>query len=480
MIRANHFVLTRTAAALALTLTLAACATSAFETPDASFKGRVNVVETPLIVAGTDVKLAGRDFKPGQQVTVTVGNTALTSTPATVGTDGTFRTQFKVPASAEVGSHSLVVNATKPAAALVVPLKVSPNLPLSGQTAFDLKSAKLPSGLYQAAYSAKVDRVFVTAASGRPPITQTQLLKVNPQTLAVEATATPTAAPAQAPRAPAPGAAPAAPRDPGLFAVYGVGVDDANGTVWVTNTRQNTVAVYNQADLKLVKQFEPGAAPHARDVIIDTKAGKAYVSTVSKDIAVFDTKTLTQLKSITIATSVVGGPGQGGEDRGFNTMSLALDSANSKLYTVSMATNEAAVIDTRSDKVEKVFVLEGAKSASGVDVDPRTQRLLVASQGSDNLLIVDLATGKVLHDVKVGAGALNVAFDPVKSLVYVNNRAADTMTVVDLNGKIVANLPAGSFPNHAVIDGKGGVFSVNKARGADDAKGDHIAYIKPR
>lgn len=478
MSQAHRFVLTKSAAALALVMGLAACATSTFQAPDANFKGSVNVVETPLIVAGTEVKLAGRDFKPGQQVTLMYGSTALTSSPATVGADGTFRTQFKVPASAEAGSHSLVVNATQPAAALVVPLKVSPNLPLSGQTAFDLKTGKLPNGLYQAAYSARSDRVFVTAASGRPPVSQSVLVKVNPQTLAVEASATPSVAPAPAPR---PGAAPAAaPRDPGVYAVYGVGVDDANGTVWVTNTRQNTVAVYNQSDLKLVKQFEPGAAPHARDVYVDTKAGKAYVSTVSKDIAVFDTKTLTQLKSISIETSVVPARGQAGNDRGFSTMSLAHDSANSKLFTVSMATNEAAVIDTRTDKVEKVFVLEGAKSASGVDYDPKTQRLLVASQGSDNLLIVDTTTGKVLHDVKVGAGALNVAFDPVKSLAYVNNRAADTITVVDLNGKIVANLPSGSFPNHATVDGKGGVFSVNKARGADDAKGDQIAYIKPR
>ncbi|QHE87694.1 YncE family protein [Hydrogenophaga sp. BPS33] len=477
MSQANRFVLTKSATVLALALGLAACATSTFQAPDASFKGSVSVVETPLIVAGTEVKLAGRDFKPGQQVNLMIGGTSLSSTPATVGADGTFRTQFKVPATAEVGSHSLVVNATQPAAALVVPVKVSPNLPLSGQAAFELKSAKLPNGLYQAAYSAKSDRLFVTSASGRPPITQTTLIKVHPQTLAVEAQVKPVAAPAQPAR---PGAPAAAPRDPGLYAVYGVGVDDANGTVWVTNTRQNTVAVYNQADLKLIKQFEPGTAPHARDVYVDTRNGKAYVSTVSKDIAVFDTKTLTPLKNITIETSVVPARGQANNDRGFATMSLSLDAANSKLFTVSMATNEVAVIDTRTDKVEKVFVLEGAKSAIGVDYDPKSQRLLVAAQGSDNLLIVDANSGKVLHDVKVGAGALNVAFDPVKSLAYVNNRGADTITVVNLNGKIVANLPAGSFPNHATIDGKGGVYSVNKARGSDDPKGDHIAYIKPR
>ena len=35
-----------------------------------------------------------------------------------------------------------------------------------------------------------------------------------------------------------------------------------------------------------------------------------------------------------------------------------------------------------------------------------------------------------------GAGALNVAFDPVKRLAYVTNRGAGTLTVVDPDGTI--------------------------------------------
>ncbi|MBP0645355.1 hypothetical protein J8J17_26540, partial [Mycobacterium tuberculosis] len=68
--------------------------------------------------------------------------------------------------------------------------------------------------------------------------------------------------------------------------------------------------------------------------------------------------------------------------------------------------------------------------------DAARNRLYVASQGTDNLLIVDVAAGKVLHDVPVGAGALNVAFDDASGLAYVSNRGAGTVTVVNGDGKV--------------------------------------------
>jgi len=456
--------------AAALALSLGACATGpAFDTPDATFKGRVSVVDTPVVVAGGEVKLAGRGFKPGQEVRLSYGGAALGSGPVAVGADGTFRTELRVPANAPAGLHPVVVNVAKPAAALVYPLKVSPQLPLSGQDRFDLAAQKLVPGLYQAAYSAGSDRVFVTSAVGRPPVTQSELVKVNPQTLAIEARVTPPAAP------PRPARQGEAPRAPGVFAVYGVAVDDANGTVWVTNTRQDTVAVYRQSDLSLLRQFEPGLVGHARDVVVDERQGKVYASPFGKaQIAVFDAKSLQFLKNIPIPT---GGTVEGKE---FSPMSLELDRERHKLYTVSMSTDEAAVIDTRTDQVEKVFAVEGSKSASGVAFDARTNRLLVTSQGSDNLLILDAATGKVLHDVKVGGGPLNVALDHARGLAYVPNRGSGTVAVVSLDGQIVANLPGGTFPNHVAEDGKGTVFAINKSRGTDDPDGDRITRITPR
>src|SRR5690606_26109911 len=192
-------------------------------------------------------------------------------------------------------------------------------------------------------------------------------------------------------------------------------------------TRQNTVAVYKQSDLSLVKQFEPGAAQHARDVVVDEKGGKAYATASgSPEVVVFDAKALEPAGTIEIKS--------GKRGQNFSVGSLKFDAESGKLFTVSMSTDEVAIIDAAGGEVEKVFPLEGSRGAIGVAYDGKTKRIFVASQGSDNLLIVDAESGKTLHNVPVGAGALNVAFDPVNDLAYVSSRGAGTVTVVDPDG----------------------------------------------
>ena len=127
-----------------------------------------------------------------------------------------------------------------------------------------------------------------------------------------------------------------------------------------------------------------------------------------------------------------------------------------------------------------IVPLPGAKTASGVDIDPATGRIFIASQGSDDVIALE-ADGKVLFDTPVGAQTLNVDFDPASGKLYVANRASDTITVVDAaSGEISANLDGGSFPNHLVVTPEGVVFAVNKARGPEDAKGDHLLRITPK
>jgi len=447
-----------TTLAAGLLLAVVGNAQPVFDRPASVFKGEV-VSRGENVVPGSSAEVIGRGFVPGQQVSLLRGDTVLNGQPLTVDAEGSFKTQLQIPADAVPGTHPVVVRASQPAAATVLKLRVSPQLPLSGQEQFTIQSNKLVQGLYQSAYSPASNAVFVTSAVGRPPVTQSQLLKVDPKTLNVVKAITP----AQVPDA----------KGGSVFAVYGVGVDDANGTVWVTNTRQDSVAVYRQSDLWLVHQFPVGTVPHARDVVVDAKHGKVFASATGEDhLSVFDAKTFKALAPITLASGV--------DDEKFVPMSLVLDEASGKLFTVSIGTPEAAVIDVASGKVDKVIDLGNSISASGVAYDAQQNRLYVASQGTDNLLIVDVASGKVVHDVPVGAGALNVAFDAKSGLAYVTNRGAGTVTAVDRDGKVVGNLDGGTFPNHVRADGKGNVFAVNKSRGAEDPKGDRITRISLR
>lgn len=330
-----------------------------------------------------------------------------------------------------------------------------PDTSQSGQVEFTATAKKLTPGVYQSAYSDKTQRLFVTTAVGRPPVKVSQLLKVNPVTLDIEAKVIPAAQPG---------------RDDGqLNAVYGVASDDAHGHVWVTNTRSGSVAIYKQSDLSLVKQLDVDVANHARDIVIDPKRSKAYVSTPgTNQITVFDTTKLALAGKVELVSDT--------KDE-ISPMSLVLDSKAGKLYTVSMSTSEAVVIDLDTQTVQKIIPLPDTKALTGVGLDAEGNRLFVTAQGSDKVLIVDLSTGQVLHDVAVGKSPLNVIYDPVSKYAYVALRGAGTVVVLDNDGKILANLDAGSYPNHISTDGQGNLFILNKSKGKDDPTADRLTRL---
>src|SRR5690606_22887806 len=255
-------------ASLALSIS-AAYGAPVFDQPDPDFTGQLSSFGAPAPPAGKAV-ISGRSFKPGQEVTLSSNGTVLNPNgPLVADEKGVFKGEISIPADAVPGIHPVVVQVAKPSAASIFNFKISPVIAVSGQDKYTATAKKMVPGVYQSAYSEKTDRLFVTAAVGRPPVKESQLLKVNPTTLDIEAKVTP---------------AVDKDNDKGqLMAVYGVATDDAHGNVWVTNTRADTVAVYKQSDLKLVKQFAPKAAPHARDVVIDAKRSKAYVSTPGSD-----------------------------------------------------------------------------------------------------------------------------------------------------------------------------------------------------
>ncbi len=446
------------ALSIALCAAVGTAGAQGFGQPAIDFKGSVRAA-SPVIKAGDSVEMTGQGFTPGQAVTLLRGDTVLNARPWTADAEGRIRGEVQVPTDAVVGRHPVVVRVANPDAAAVIELKVSKDVPLSGAERYDVATNSLVQGLYQVAHSARNNALFVTAAVGRPPVTRSELLKLDPDTLEITARVTPGQVEGHA--------------DGRVYAVYGVAVDDANGNVWVTNTRDDTVAVYRQSDLSLVKQFEPGVLPHGRDVVVDTKDNRVWASGFGggKFVA-FDATTLDVVQDLTVPSGVRG--------EEFGPMALTVDPVAGKLYSVGLSTGEVVVLDGATGAVDTMFRFPTLNGGIGVAIDPEGRRLYVVAQGSDNLVIANADTGDVLHDVYVGAGAVYVAFDPHTRLAYVSSRGAGTITAVDADGNIVANLDGGTFPNHVLPTGDGTVYAINKSRGADDENGDQIRRITPK
>ncbi|MDO4929009.1 MAG: hypothetical protein Q3976_08130 [Corynebacterium sp.] len=323
---------------------------------------------------------------------------------------------------------------------------------------FDTQRLDLASGLYQSAYSPKSDSLFVTRAVGRPPIKESTLYKVNPNTMEVVAQVTPDAVEGTE----------------GLYAVYGVGVDDVHNAVWVTNTRQNTVAVYSQDDLSLINQFDADSTGHSRDVVIDEETGLAYVSSPRSAGGYIDIYDIEKGKIGSI---------QLGDDFG-STMALDLNQETGELFTVSLENPKAAKIDLRNDNAATIYDVDGLDTGSGVAFVPSTRELWVVGQNSSEAIAINVDSGEVANRVTIGAGALNAEYEPVSNTVFVVNRADGTVTVIGAaTHKILGQLAdePGGLVNHLEADGKGNVFSVNKAsEGEDGATTNRLVKITPK
>lgn len=438
-------------ATLALTLSLGALAQQAAPAADKP-SAQLAAQRTP-IVAGSEVTLSGQGFVPASRINVKyeAGANLTAGQPFTVAADGTFSGKVLLPAGALVGPHVLnVLGSERQVAEVRVTVVNDPKVALSGQGLFTQAQGKLNTGLYQLAYSAKNDALWVTAAVGREA-KPSALLRVDPATLEVVRS--------YDVLQPGPDGAVGS-------AVYGVAVDDTLNTVWTTNTRANSVSVYSQADGSRLKTVAYEGS-HPREVVVDGAAGKAYVSNVTTgDLSVIDTRTYA-------VTNIRTASAEGSQPTG-----LALDAAGQRLYVADLGTNSVVVIDTAKGAVAATYPL-GTVGATSVAIDVPAGRLYAASQQSAELTILDLRTGAVSARVPTGLGALSVSADPAGHLAYVSNRGAGTVTVVDgRTGTVVANLATGSYPNHQLVV-NGALYAVNKSLGGDDASGDRLTRLVP-
>ena len=290
--------------------------------------------------------------------------------------------------------------------------------------AYQVTGTVVPNGNYQSVANAKGE-VFIGASVGRPPIKESTLVK---------------------------GHYDASADGKGVNGVYGVAVDDANGYVWVSNTRQNTVAVYKQSDLSLVKQYPAHAVTHARSIRVI--GDSVYVTEAARGkgggIKVFNAKQLDA------APTTIDLP------EGAVPMDFDVDSVSGRLFTVDMKLNKAYVIDTKNSNQVTSYDLPGANGASGVAYDPANNRLFVANQSSNNAVVLDLSTGKVIADIPTGNQALSAVYS--NGYVYVGNRTAGTVSVINASSlKVEAILPTGTNPNHLSVNPDGSVNVLDKA-----------------
>ncbi|MCS5452386.1 YncE family protein [Enterobacter huaxiensis] len=442
---------------LATTIAMSAATTvyadSQWAAADTAFPGSIRAGSREVPVKpGDQTVITIKSLQAGATVTVLNGAEVLTPKPLTADDKGNLTIPLNVPADAAIGLHPLTVITKNPASVSQVMLKLSQIVPPKNAEAFKLQTTSVGERAYQSAASAD-GKLFVTSARG--PKEGSRLMRLNAETLAVEAEAT-------------------LPKEKKgeQISVFGVGVDNVHHHVWTTNTLAETVTVYDAKTLSVLKVFPEGSVAHPRDVIIDEAHNRAYVSAaLTGFIEVYDTKTLEHIGQLEFVV-----------ERGkhlFNNTDLALDSAGGKLYGVSRDTPWVGWIDLKTGKSTTVKVPE-AQGATDIARDPKSGRLYVASQETNNVVVLN-ADGKLVADTYIGAGGVSVVWDPVTSQVFAATRAGGTVAVLDKDGKLVANIPMDETPNHLATAPDGAIYLVSMyGTAGDKAQTGSITKITPQ
>ena len=309
-------------------------------------------------------------------------------------------------------------------------------------------------GQYQVAYSKANHKIWMVGVGGNSNLAST-IARVNADTLQIEEVA---ALPFELDKN----------GEFGYISAYGITVDDVSGTVWVTNTTDNSLSVFDQNTMEQIwtnhgiAESDPNWIEHPRSVLVDHNSGKVFV-TGRYYVSAIDMKTFEVTK-----LQLEGAPNGGTRYVGMN---MTVD--GDKLYVPERTGGKVFVINTKTFKTEQVIQTRGENSSvevrpSDVTIDHSENEIYVSSQGVDGvnsgISVYDLTTGAFKKFVKFGNQALSMENDEDRDLVYVTDFGTGKIAIFDAKtdrviGEVEMN---GGKANDLTITADGSVIAVDK------------------
>lgn len=242
-----------------------------------------------------------------------------------------------------------------------------------------------------------------------------------------------------------------------LVAVLGVVGTGEAGTLLVANKAEATLSLVDVGEAgtgEVVATVPTGVGPH--EVAVSPDGRTAVVADYGQrqggnTLTVVDVARAEVVRTVDL-----------GEHRRPHGL-VFLD--GKRLAVTTEGSGSLTLVDVRTGKV-----LESVETGQEVShmLAVAGDRAFVANIGSGSVTVIDLDEGRKLADVATGAGAEGIAASPDGRWVWVTNRDADDVVLLDAKSlEIVQRLPSASFPIRAEITPDGRWLLVTNARSGD-------------
>jgi YVTN family beta-propeller protein len=226
-------------------------------------------------------------------------------------------------------------------------------------------------------------------------------------------------------------------------------------TLVVANKAEATASLIDLGSGEVVATLPTGAGPH--EVGISPDGARALVTNYATRDAEGSTLTLIDVGGAEVLKTI---------DLGEHRRPHGVEWLDGRRAAVTAEASKALlVVDVEAGEV--VDAIDTAQEVSHmVALAPDGRHAYVANIGSGSATVIDLSSGTRLANVATGDGAEGIAVAAGGGQVWVTNRAADTVTVLDPETlKPLAELASPGFPIRATA--AGGRVLVTRARAGD-------------
>ena len=187
--------------------------------------------------------------------------------------------------------------------------------------------------------------------------------------------------------------------------VHGIALVDELHRGFISDGKGSAVIAFDTKTFKTIKVI-PITGKDADGIIYDPFSKKIFVFGGDDNAAmVVDPKGLKQ-----VSTVEVGGAPE-----------FAVSDEKGLIYNNLEDKSSLAVIDAKTLKAIKHYPLSPCGKPTGLAIDKDNQRLFTVCRENKGMSVIDIATGKVVQTLPIGAGVDAVIYDAANKLVVASN-----------------------------------------------------------
>ena len=186
--------------------------------------------------------------------------------------------------------------------------------------------------------------------------------------------------------------------------VHGTAIAPAQKRGFTSNGREDKVSMFDLASLKLIRKIAVGKGPDG--IYYDPSSNRVFTNNHgSHDVSAIDA-----LTGELVGTVKLEGDGE-----------QAVIGADGLVYVNSENTSEVVVFDPKTLEVKRRLPVEGAKTPTGLAYDARTGRLFIGCRNRPRMVVMDVATGKIVATMPIGTGVDAAGYDPASRTIFFSN-----------------------------------------------------------